>query len=175
MNKHVSRRDFIKKTAAAAALILAGPASTVLSAGKVFAKAPAKKKTSIAPVIKADVKNIGGKEVVWLPENSTEYKKLMLPDVHLPLIAQNGGLVPITVDSKFPMKKGNYIKAFHVFNLNNPIPKIAVFNLTPENGRAYISTRIKLQQASYVQVITEYSNGKMYGNKKYVKVTVGGC
>ncbi len=174
MGNYVSRRDFIKKTAAAA-LILAGPAGSVLDAGNVFAKTAVKKETAISPIIKSDVKEIEGEKVVWLAEDSAEYKKLMLPKIHLPLIAQNGGLVPLTIDSKHPMKKGNYIKAFHIFDFNNPKSKLATFNLTPENGRAYISTRIKLQQESYVQVVTEYSDGKMFGGKEYVKVTVGGC
>jgi Predicted secreted protein len=73
------------------------------------------------------------------------------------------------------MKKGDYISAFHVFDLNNPVSHIASFYLTPDNGRAFIATRIKLQQDSYVQVITEYSNGSLYGNREFVKVTVGGC
>jgi sulfur-oxidizing protein SoxY len=175
MKDHVSRRDFIKKTAAVAALVLAGPASVVLNAGEAFAKPKVDKKNKIAPIIKADVKEIGGKEVIWVAKDSAEYKELMLPKIHLPLIAQNGGLVPLTIDSKHPMEKGNYIKAFHVFDLNNPVPKIATFNLTPENGKAYISTRCKIQQDSYVQVVSEYSNGKMYGSKDYLKVTVGGC
>ena len=173
MGNNVSRRDFMKKTAAAATLILAGPAAGVLDAENVFAAA--KKKASVAPIIKSDVKEIDGKEVIWLAENSSEYKKMLLPKINLPLIAQNGGLVPLTIDSKHPMKKGNYIKAFHVYDFNNPVSKVATFNLTPENGKAYISTRIKIQQDSYVQVVTEFSDGKMFGSKKYIKVTVGGC
>jgi sulfur-oxidizing protein SoxY len=173
MGNSVSRRDFVKKTAAAAALILAGPTVGVLDAENVFAAV--KKKTSTAPIIKSNIKEVEGKNVIWLAENSLEYKKMMLPKIHLPLIAQNGGLVPLTIDSKHPMKKGNYVKAFHVYDFNNPESKIATFNLTHENGKAYISTRIKIQQDSYVQVVTEFSDGKMYGGKKYIKVTVGGC
>ncbi len=173
MGNNVSRRDFVKKTAVAAALILAAPAAGVLDAENVFAAV--KKKTTAAVIIKSNVKEVDGKNVIWLAENSPEYKKMMMPKIHLPLIAQNGGLVPLTIDSKHPMKKGNYVKAFHVYDFNNPKPKIATFNLTPENGKAYVSTRIKIQQDSYVQVVTEFSDGKMFGGKKYIKVTVGGC
>lgn len=176
MEKHVSRRNFIKKTAAvAAALVFTSSAQIVLNAGEAFAKPKVNKKNKIAPIIKTGIKSLGGKDVVWLSETSAEYRKLMLPKIHLPLIAQNGGLVPLTIDSKHPMAKSNYIKAFHIFDLNNPVSKIAIFNLTPENGKAYIATRLKIQQDSYVQVVTEFSDGKMYGSKKYLKVTVGGC
>jgi hypothetical protein len=179
MGNNVSRRDFMKKTAAAAALILAGPAAGVLNAENVFAAV--KKKNSTTPVIKSVVQEIGGKKVIWLSKDSEEYKKMMLPNINflpkinLPLIAQNGGLVPLTIYSKHPMTKENYVKAYHVFDFNNPVSKIATFNLTPENGKAYISTRIKIQQDSYVQVVTEFSDGKLFGVKKYIKVTVGGC
>lgn len=174
MNDHVSRRDFIKKTAAItlAALVpvsALGDAATALAAPK--AAKPAKK----IHIIKTKLEKFEGKEIIWLEKDSAEYKKLMIPRIHLPLLAQNGGLVPLTIDSKYPMKKGDYIRAFHVFDLNNPVPRVASFYLTPDNGRAFIATRIKLQQDSYVQVATEYSNGSLYGNREFVKVTVGGC
>ncbi|MCL4321887.1 MAG: twin-arginine translocation signal domain-containing protein [Deltaproteobacteria bacterium] len=174
MNDHVSRRDFIKKTAAItlAALVpvsALGDAATALAAPK--AAKPAKK----IHIIKTKLEKFEGKEIIWLEKDSAEYKKLMIPRIHLPLLAQNGGLVPLTIDSKYPMKKGDYIRAFHVFDLNNPVPRVASFYLTPDNGRAFIATRIKLQQDSYVQVVTEYSNGSLYGNREFVKVTVGGC
>ncbi len=174
MNDHVSRRDFIKKTAVITVAALV-PVSVVSDAATALAAKEAGKPAKKIHIIKTKLKKFKGKEITWLEKDSAEYKKLMIPKIHLPLLAQNGGLVPLAIDSKYPMKKGDYISAFHVFDFNNPVSHVASFYLTPDNGRAFIATRIKLQQDSYVQVITEYSNGSLYGNREFVKVTVGGC
>lgn len=181
MDDHISRRDFIKKTAAATLATLV-PVSAISGAATAFAAPKLNKAGSLSNklgkkihVIKTKLKQFKGKEIIWLAKGSAEYKKLMLPKVHLPLIAQNGALVPLTISSHYPMEKGNYIKAYHIFNLNNPNYHIASFYLTPANGKAFISTRIKLRQESYVQIVTEYSNGLLYGSREFVKVTVGGC
>ena len=175
-NNHVSRRDFIKKTAvitlaAVVPISVVSDAAAALAASKPKIDKPGKKIT----INKSKLKEFKGKEIIWTEKGSAEYKKMMLPKIHLPLIAQNGGLVPLAIASDHPMEKGNYIRAYHVFDLNNPVPHIASFYLTPENGKAFIATRIKIQQESYVQVVTEYSNGLLYGDRKFIKVTVGGC
>ena len=176
MDKHVSRRDFIKKTAvitlaAVVPISVVSDAATVFAAPKPKVDKPGKK----IQINKKKLKEFKGKEIIWPEKGSAEYKKMMIPNIHLPLIAQNGGLVPLAIASKYPMENNNYIRAYHVFDLNNPVPHIASFYLTPENGKAFIATRVKIQQESYVQVVTEYSNGSLYGVRKSIKVTVGGC
>ena len=49
---------------------------------------------------------------------------------------------------------------------------VASFNLN--GSQAYISTRIKMGKTGNVLVVVK-SGGKLYANKKEVKVTIGGC
>ncbi len=168
----VTRRDFIKKAAVATAITI-GVNSIVNIPKSAFAKKMTTK-PKIAKIILKDVKTVNGKEVKWI-NHPTKEEKLFIPTVRLPLIAQNGAFVPITMEVRKPQTDKLYLKTFYIYDLNNPIPRAASFNLTPENGRAFIATRIKLQQESYVQVLAEYSNGEVYGFKKRIKVTVGGC
>ncbi len=172
---NVTRRDFIKKTAVAAA-VTAGAGSIVNIAGTSFAakKAAPKAKPKIAKIIVKNVKTVNGKEVKWI-DHPTKEEKSFIPTVRLPLIAQNGAFVPLTMKVKRSQTGKLYLKTFYVYDLNNQVPLAGSFHLTTGNGRAYISTRIKLLQESYVQVLAEYSNGEVYGSKKLVKVTVGGC
>lgn len=166
----VTRRDFIKKTAVATAVII-GANSIVNIPNAAFAKKVPHKSIY---VIKANVETVNGKKVKWI-EHPTNEEMSFIPNVRLPLIAQNGAFVPVTMETVKPQSDRLYLKTFYIYDLNNPVPLVASFHLTPRNGRAYIATRIKLQQESYVQVLAEYSNGEVYGYKKRIKVTVGGC
>lgn len=90
-------------------------------------------------------------------------------DIHVkaPDIAENGAVVPITVETG--MKAENIT----VLVENNATPLIASFNLG-DGADGYISTRIKMRKTSPVVAIVK-SNGKLYSAKKDVKVTIGGC
>jgi len=49
-----------------------------------------------------------------------------------------------------------------------------VFHLTPDSGRADLSTRIRLQTYSHVRAIATMSDGALYMSAKLVKAS-GGC
>jgi predicted secreted protein len=52
---------------------------------------------------------------------------------------------------------------------------VAGVDLTPANGKAEFSMRIKMRKTANVRVVLETSKGKLYGATKAVKVTIGGC
>ncbi len=92
-----------------------------------------------------------------------------------PIIAENGAVVPINISSDLPMEPGNYVKKIYILVDKNLDPFIASMGLTPANGKAAVSLRIKMRKTSLVRTILETSNGKLYGSTKTVKVTIGGC
>ena len=172
MNNHISRRDFIRKTAAVSAATIIGSSVILGKTEKAFAKSG---KFKSVKVNKAYVKEVNGKKVTWVKRTPTTEEKLLIPKIRLPFIAQNGAMVPLTMEVGLPMTPQKYLKAFYIYDLNNPHAVQGSFDLTPANGKAYISTRIKLEQESYVQILAEYSDGSVYGGRRFVKVTVGGC
>ncbi|MCL4496592.1 MAG: twin-arginine translocation signal domain-containing protein [Deltaproteobacteria bacterium] len=172
MNDHVSRRDFIKKTAVVSTATIIGSGVILGEIEKAFAGTA---KFKPIKVNKAYVKEVNGKKVTWIKGTPTTEEKLLIPKIRLPFIAQNGALVPLTMEVELPMTPQKYLKAFYIYDLNNPHAVQGSFDLTPANGKAYVSTRIKLEQESYVQILAEYSDGSVYGGRKFVKVTVGGC
>lgn len=166
----ITRRDFIKKAAVATAMTIG--ANSIINIPKTsFAKKAAPK---IIKINKSNVRTVNGKEVKWI-NNPTHEEKLFIPKVRLPLIAQNGAFVPVAMEVEHLQTDKLYLKTFYIYVLNNPHHLASSFDLTPGNGKAFIATRVKLQQESYVQVLAEYSNGEVYGYKKLIKVTVGGC
>jgi len=92
-----------------------------------------------------------------------------------PLIAENGAVVPVTVEADLPMTPQNYVKSIYIIADNNRRPLNAKFSLTPEVGQATISTNIRLAQTTDVRAVVEMNDGALYMVKQAVKVTVGGC
>jgi len=97
--------------------------------------------------------------------------------VHLkaPEIAENGAVVPVTVEVDSPMTPEDYIKAIHVFATKNSNVRTLDAMLTPANGVAFFSTRIKLGSTQDVMVVAETSKGEFLSAKQSIKVTIGGC
>ncbi len=116
--------------------------------------------------IDAAVKAItGGKKVVASPK------------VHLraPEIAENGAVVPVSVEVDSPMTDDDYVKAIHIFATKNSNVRCADVMLTPANGKAMLATRVKLGTSQDVMVLVETSKGEFLSASQNVKVTIGGC
>ena len=98
-----------------------------------------------------------------------------LVKLDIPLIAENGAVVPITVDVTSPMTPANYVKHVYVVADKNRIPIITRVSLAPESGQASVSTSVRLGETGDVRAIVEQSDGTLVQVKREVKVTVGGC
>lgn len=93
----------------------------------------------------------------------------------LPQIAENGATVPLTVAVDSPMTAAAYVKAVHIVTDNNPRPEVASFYFTPANGKAEVSTRIRLAETMHVIAYAELSDGSVWSDQAMAKVTIGGC
>lgn len=96
-------------------------------------------------------------------------------NIILPEIAEDGGTVPLAVEVDSPMTEGDHVKAVHFFADGNPLPDLASYYLSPRNGRAKISVRIRLGKTQKVVAVAEMSNGEAYIARRKIKVTLGGC
>jgi sulfur-oxidizing protein SoxY len=85
-----------------------------------------------------------------------------------PDIAENGAVVPITVEHNI-----DGAESISIIAENNPNPLAASFDLTPSSG-GLVSTRIKMGKTSNVHAVVK-AGGKLYSASKEVKVTIGGC
>jgi len=92
-----------------------------------------------------------------------------------PLIAENGAVVPVTVEADLPMTPQKYVKSVYIISDKNRRPLNAKFSLTPQAGKASVSTNIRLADTTDVRAVVEMNDGTLYMVKQEVKVTVGGC
>jgi sulfur-oxidizing protein SoxY len=95
--------------------------------------------------------------------------------LELPLIAENGAVVPVAVDVQSPMTPADHVKTIYIISDKNRRPMNARFNLTPQMGAATVGANLRLGETTDVRAIAELSNGTLLQAKREVKVTVGGC
>ena len=98
-----------------------------------------------------------------------------LVKLDVPLIAENGAVVPVSVEVQSPMTAQSYVKGIYVIADKNRIPVVTHVALTPDAGAAFMGANIRLGETTDVRAIAEQSDGSLLVVKREVKVTVGGC
>lgn len=93
----------------------------------------------------------------------------------MPLIAENGASVPITVDASVPMTPQQYAKTIYIIADKNRRPLSARFFFTPDSGQALVGTNLRLGGTTDVRAVVEMNDGRLLMVTRNVKVTVGGC
>lgn len=86
----------------------------------------------------------------------------------VPQVAENGAIVPVTVESRLPDTQSIFL-----FAERNPGPLLARFDFEP-GADAWVSLRVKLNESGPVLAVAE-SQGRFYGVVRPVRVMVGGC
>lgn len=96
---------------------------------------------------------------------ATESDKISMD---LPTIAQNGAVVPVTVETSLPNVTG-----IALLVAKNPNALAAKFEI-PKGALPFVSNRLKMAETTDVVAVV-ISDGKAYKATQNVKVTVGGC
>lgn len=89
-------------------------------------------------------------------------------ELGLPVIAENGAVVPVDISTTL-----ENVKSISIFVAKNPRPLAASFELPP-GTMPVISCRIKMGQTSDVTAVVRTADGD-YSASREVKVTIGGC
>jgi len=95
--------------------------------------------------------------------NASGDVKIKAPD-----IAENGAVVPITVETS-----ASGVESISIVAKENPSPLTSSFTLG-EGAEGFVSTRIKMGKTSDVIAVVK-ADGKLLTATKEVKVTIGGC
>ena len=151
----MNRRTLLKRTLAVSAVSVAASAG-LLTPGQVLAAYP--KAAFESKAMDSALSGLMGSSAM---EDSGDIK------IKAPDIAENGSVVPVTVETDIANAESITILAE-----SNGTPLVASFNLSGAEG--YVSTRIKMGKTGNVVAVVK-AGGKMYSGKKEVKVTIGGC
>ena len=152
-----SRREMLKGSGGATVLALAAAAG-LFKPGSAWAQQAWNKAAFETKSLSDAVKAMGG-------ASPTESKDIQITS---PDIAENGAVVPFTIQSKIPHTQ-------QIALLVEKNPNILAANFTiPEGTEPWINTRAKMGQTSNVIALVK-ADGKYYYAAKEVKVTLGGC
>lgn len=92
-----------------------------------------------------------------------------------PILADNGSLVPMTVQVQSPMTAADHVSHVYLLSQRNPVTRMAVFTLGPWNGRAEVSTRVRLAGSQVVVALARLSNGEFRYAQMDMIVTESAC
>jgi sulfur-oxidizing protein SoxY len=95
--------------------------------------------------------------------------------IEAPLLADNGSLVPIQIQVHSPMSEQDHVTQIFLLSQRNPVTQMAVFQLGPWNGRAEVSTRVRLAGTQEVIALARLSNGEFRYKQMEIIVTESAC
>ncbi len=91
-----------------------------------------------------------------------------------PRRAESGAQVPVTFSYDKAAANGVDIKKIYVIVDANPIQLAATYHLTELLGNFNMETRIRMETDSFVRLVGETSDGKLYMAKREIRAA-GGC
>jgi len=93
----------------------------------------------------------------------------------LPRLAESGNVVPVTVTVDSPMTERDHVRSLHLFAEKNNLPRILEVNLGPQNGKAVVSSRIRLAITQQVLAVAVLSDDSLWSAAAEIEVTVSSC
>jgi sulfur-oxidizing protein SoxY len=93
----------------------------------------------------------------------------------LPLLADSGFSVPMTVSVESAMTETDYVKTVLVLADKNPQRDVCWFYLGPRAGKAEVSSRIKLNGTQRVVAIAQLSDGTFWSDARDIEVREAAC
>lgn len=88
-------------------------------------------------------------------------------------LVENGNTVPVTVD--VPGLDASQVRRLALFTERNPQPEVAVFELGPLAGRAWVATRMRLATSQTVVAVAQLADGSFWQHRLEVVVTLAAC
>jgi sulfur-oxidizing protein SoxY len=162
---NLTRRMFVRL--AAAAVGLTAGLARFFSNGLIFAQTNAPGLPLPDEPVEMTMKRLFGQRTIGSGEGKIK--------LDLPLIAEDGSNVAITVDTTLPVSGASYVSGIYIIADKNRRPMLAKFSFTPESGKAFIATSVRLAMTTDVRAIVEMNDGALYAVNRNVRVTISGC
>ena len=161
----IGRRTFLRVITSVLAFV--GAAKDILFSARAGAQSVATGLPLPDELIEATMKRLFGNRT--LQPGAGKIK------LDLPLIAEDGGNVAVTIESDLPVGGATHLNHIYIISDKNRRPMLAKFTFTPESGKAFVSTSVRLATSTDVRAIAEMSDGALNAVSKNVRVTISGC
>ena len=94
--------------------------------------------------------------------------------IEAPRRAESGAQVPVTLFVDNNAANGVVIKKIYLLVDANPIPLASTYHLNPLIGNFQLATRIRFETDSFVRIVGESADGKLYMASREIRAA-GGC
>lgn len=98
------------------------------------------------------------------------------PKLSVPLVAEDGRVVPIEMTLDHPMEEDHYIKSVTFVVIDDPIASKCQYNFTPASGKPYLmfQTRMDAGTKTVSAIIECNKHGRWVGDA-VMRIVGGGC
>lgn len=93
----------------------------------------------------------------------------------VPVLADNGLLVPARVWVDSPMTEEDHVTHLYLLAQRNPVTQMALFHMGPWSGRAEVATRLRLAGSQKVVALARLSDGSFRWRQADIIVTESAC
>ena len=93
----------------------------------------------------------------------------------LPLLAETGNSVPLTLRFDSPMTADDRIVRLALFAELNPRPLVCELRLSPLAATARLGTNLRLSSTQTVVAVAEHASGQLFAARREVRVVIGAC
>lgn len=93
----------------------------------------------------------------------------------IPVLADNGNSVPMSVRVASPMTASDRVRSIHVFADGNPLPVVGHFHLGPRAAKAEIATRIRLATTQTVVALAVMADRSVWSDALRVEIVLSAC
>jgi sulfur-oxidizing protein SoxY len=95
--------------------------------------------------------------------------------LEIPRLAENGSVVPVTVSVDSPMTQQDYVSSIHLFAEKNHVPRILDVQLGPYNGKAVLSSRVRMATSQQLTAVAVLSDGSLWSAAADIEVVTSEC
>ena len=95
--------------------------------------------------------------------------------LEIPRLAENGGVVPVTISVDSPMTEQAYVKSIHLFAEKNHLPRILEVQLGPYNGKAVLTSRVRVATSQQLMAVAVLSDDTLWSVAADIEVVTSEC
>lgn len=95
--------------------------------------------------------------------------------LEIPRLAENGGVVPVTISVDSPMTEQAYVKSIHLFAEKNHLPRILEVQLGPYNGKAVLTSRVRVATSQQLTAVAVLSDDTLWSAAADIEVVTSEC
>jgi sulfur-oxidizing protein SoxY len=95
--------------------------------------------------------------------------------LEIPRLAENGSVVPVIVSVDSPMTEKEYVRSIHLFAEKNHLPRIVEMHLGPYNGKAVVSSRVRVATSQQLTAVAVLSDGSLWSAVSDIEVVTSEC